>query len=491
MLSPSPLQLPVSQLLAQPGVEPVSKSVSIAIENGLVTSITPQPNSPHQTANQQGLLALPPLVNAHDHGRGLATFTYGAFDQALELWLPALKLKPELSVYTLTALELARLSRSGVGAAVHCHTPAGGNLEDEAVDVAQAARDVGIRLALAVPMRDRNSLVYGDSERLLALLPPDKQEQVRATWEPPTLSPQAQVAQVEVIAAACEQANNDLITVQYCPWAPQWCSHELLEAIAIASATSGRRIHTHLLETQYQREWADVHYPQGLVQYLDEIGFLSPRLTIAHGVWLRPDEMELLAERGVRVSVNTSSNLRLRSGIAPYRAMRDAGMAIAFGLDGMAINDNADAFAEQRLSYHLYSQSGIEAALTPAEVFAAHRQGFTVVTNRPGGVIKPGEPADILLVNYEAMIEDVVPDLCSVEQILLMRGGQQYVDALWVAGRQIVDKGKVLGVNEPDLRQAIQEQMRSQAQKVYSLQPLVNSYQQALRQFYTSGMHQC
>lgn len=468
---------------------------TIALNHGVIEAIAPMANPSALTTAQSDHLALPPLVNAHDHGRSLAPFTYGAFDQALELWLPALKLQPTLSVYTATALALAGMARSGVGAAVHCHVGAGGDLLAESVQVAQAARDVGIRLALAVPMRDRHSLVYGDAERLLALLSPEDRQQVRAVWEASPPSAQAQVDRVHAIAAACELAepdalSGDLINVQYCPWGPQWCSHELLEAIATASATTGRRIHTHFLETRYQREWADAHYPQGLVQYLDEIGFLSPRLTIAHGVWLRPAEMELLAERGVIVSINTSSNLRLRSGIAPYQAMRDAGMAIAFGLDGMAINNKDDAFEELRLNYHLHCQPGMDGNLTPSEVLATQTHGFTAVTNRSGGVIEPGQAADILVVNYGAMIQDVVPDIGSLELMLLMRGAVDYVESLWIAGRQVVDRGKVLGVDVPTLQAEVQAAVRSQAHKVYSLQPLVQRYQQALRQFYGHGMHQ-
>ncbi|MEM9162869.1 MAG: amidohydrolase family protein, partial [Cyanobacteria bacterium P01_F01_bin.4] len=282
---------PVSRLLACPGALPASGPASITVKAGLIEAITPDKLAP--TAVQNGLLAMPALANAHDHGRGLDAFGYGALDQALELWLPALKLKPKLSMYALTALELARLARSGVGSVVHCHNTAGGDLLTEAQAVCQAARDVGVRLALALPMRNRNALVYGDPQRLLALLPPADRERVSQTWDPPTLTPQAQVERVHAIAEACE---DDLVQVQYCPWGPQWCSNELLEAIAAASAETGRRIHTHLFETRYQREWADAQYPQGLLQYLDDIGFLSPRLTVAHGVWLRPDELALLAE---------------------------------------------------------------------------------------------------------------------------------------------------------------------------------------------------
>ena len=105
-----------------------------------------------------------------------------------------------------------------------------------------------------------------------------------------------------------------MVDVHYGPIGPQWCSNALIEAVAEASARSGRRIHMHLLESARQRLWLDRRFPQGVVRYLDEIGFLSPRLAVAHGVQLREDELELLAERGVRVVSNPSANLRLRSG---------------------------------------------------------------------------------------------------------------------------------------------------------------------------------
>ncbi|MEM9907356.1 MAG: amidohydrolase family protein [Cyanobacteria bacterium P01_D01_bin.44] len=486
MTPPPTIQtLKVGQLLSCPGELPATGPTSITVKNGLIEAITPIDAA--LTEEQHGQLAMPALANAHDHGRGLDAFGYGALDQALELWLPALKLKPKLSMYALTALELARVARSGVGAAVHCHNTAGGDLLSETQAVCQAARDVGVRLALAVPMRDHNALVYGDPQRLLALLPAADRERVRATWDPPTLTPQAQIERVHAIADECE---GGLVQVQYCPWGPQWCSNELLEAIAAASAETGRRIHTHLFETRYQREWADAQYPQGLLQYLDDIGLLSPRLTVAHGVWLSSDDLALLAERGVILSVNTSSNLRLRSGIAAYRAMRDAGVAVAFGLDGMSLNNNADAFEELRLNYNIHAKPGVHSEITPAEMFAAHRHGVTAVTNQPGGLLRPGEPADFTLLNYAAMTQDVIPDACSVAEVVLARGSHQYVEGLWVAGQPVVEKGQVLGVDEAAIKAEVQGILKSQAQHVYSLQPLVNSYQQALQQFYAEGLHQ-
>lgn len=486
---PTASVLNVGQILDFSGAHSTTRPVSIRFIRDLIEAIAyvPEQDVARLTEVQRGLLALPALVNAHDHGRGLASFTFGALDQALELWLPALKLKPPLSVYSLSALALAKMARGGVGAVVHCHNPSGGDLLAESLAVCQAARDVGIRLALALPLCDRNFLAYGNPQRLLELIPENNREQVLKTWNPPTLSPQEQVDLVHQIAAECE---GDLIHVQYCPRGPQWCSDELLEEIATASANTERRIHTHLFETKYQREWADAHYPQGLLNYLDDIGFLSPQLTLAHGAWLRPDELDLLAERGVIISVNTSSNLRLRSGLAPYQAMLQAGVLTAFGLDGMSLNDNEDAFEELRLNYHIHSKPGIESGLIPTDMFVSHRNGVTAVTNNPnGGLLKPGEPADIVLLDYDAMTQDMVPDVCSVAETVLLRGANRFVKSLWVAGRQIVDEGQVLGVDEVALQAEVQAMLRAQSGHVYSLQPLVSQYQQALRQFYHEGRH--
>ncbi len=470
----------VGLLLACPGEQPILGPSEITFAKGVIQNISSCP------AQNNPLLALPALVNAHDHGRGLASFTYGARDQPLELWLPALKLKPSLSVYSLTALALAKMARSGIGSVVHCHNPNGGDLLTEVEAVCQAARDVGMRLALAVPLNDRNALAYGDPQRLLSLVDPADRDHVQQIWNPPTLSPADQLKRVETIAQQCE---GGLVYVQYCPRGPQWCSDEMLEAIAVASAATGRRIHTHLLETRYQREWADTQYPQGLIRYLDEIGFLSPRLTVAHGVWLRPDELALLAERGVIISVNTSSNLRLRSGIAPLAKMQAAGVAIAFGLDGMSLNDDADAFREIRLSYHLHATQ--QANLAPIDLLAAQRQGAKAVTNRNDiGSLQPGQAADMVLLNYEALSCDVVPQVADPSELILARASNQYVEALWVNGRLIVEHGKVLGVDEPMIATELRSLLKAQAQHVYSLQPLVQRYQQALTQFYTKDWHQ-
>ena len=122
-----------------------------------------------------------------------------------------------------------------------------------------------------------------------------------------------------------------------------------------SSTCSNRRIHTHLLETATQRRWGDAQYRDGLVRHLDALGLLSPRFTGAHGVWLDAADCRLMAERGSSIAINTSSNLRLRSGIAPVADYIRAGMKLALGVDSSSVDDDDDAFREMRVTHWLHS----------------------------------------------------------------------------------------------------------------------------------------
>ncbi|MDW8445001.1 MAG: amidohydrolase family protein [Acetobacteraceae bacterium] len=174
---------------------------------------------------------------------------------------------------------------------------------------------------------------------------------------------------IALVDAVADRITDDMVSVQYGPAGPQWCSDALLAAIAEASARTGRRIHMHLLETRYQRDWADRTYPEagGIVAHLERLGLLSPRLTLAHCVWARPDELERIAASGATIAVNTSSNLGLRSGIAPVAEMLRRGCRIALGIDGMAFDEDDDGLREMRLLWALHRGWGFDETIPRAQ----------------------------------------------------------------------------------------------------------------------------
>ena len=126
-------------------------------------------------------LAMPALVNAHDHGRAVRTSSIGADAKPLESWLHYFALFPSVDPYLAAALTFANSALGGTGTVMMHYTRAQGltDLPTEVAEVARAARDVGVRAGFAVSMKDRNPLVYGGSEALLAALPAEVRSEIQ------------------------------------------------------------------------------------------------------------------------------------------------------------------------------------------------------------------------------------------------------------------------------------------------------------------------
>jgi 5-methylthioadenosine/S-adenosylhomocysteine deaminase len=446
-------QLLSGRVLTHPGHRPSAKA-TVTISGDKIAAVDAAGSSAGDD-----LLIMPALADAHDHGRGLSSLAYGVQDQPLELWLPLLGREPLVDPYHRAAVAFGRLARSGVAAINHCHNPQRlPALVDEAKAVARAAHDVGVRVAFAVPLRDRNHLALGDTAPLAAALGPSDFQALDDRIV--RVGIDEQLARVDEIAAF----EHPLFGVQYGLVGVQWCSDALMERVAAASTASGRRIHMHLLETQRQRQWTDANYPGGVVRRLDEIGLLSERLTVAHGVWLRRDECELLAERGVTVSVNTSSNLRLRSGIAPVALFQAARLSWAIGLDGMAVDEDADALREMRLVWCHQQGTGLKGALSRRELCdAMFVNGRRTITPAAGGAIEPGLAADLVVLDRPQLTADALAEDVDELDFLLTRGRKDHVRGLIVAGRTIVEDGVVRSV---DLG-AIESELWAQARKAW------------------------
>ena len=406
-------------------------------------------------------LAMPALVNAHDHGRAVRTSSIGAGGKPLETWLNYLALFPSVDPYLAAAVSLGNSALGGAGIVMMHYTRAQGftDLPTEVAEVARAARDVGVRVGFAVSMKDRNPIGYGPPEPLLAALTKPAREEIVSRFLRPPKAPKDYIRLVDDVAAAAEGPQ---FNVQYGPNAVQWCSDALLKAIAEASSLSGRRIHMHLLETRYQRGYLDQLYGGDVVKFLDSIGFLSKRLTLAHCVWARPDELELLAERGVTISTNTSSNLRLRSGLAPAAKMLACGCRVAMGIDGGALDDDDDMLRELRLTHLLHLGSGFTPKVSESDMLAvAARTGRLSVTNAAeGGVIEPGEPADLLLLDYDALDDDRLRDDLNPVDLVFARANARHVSELIVAGRTIVRDRRLLGIDLDAARREVTLRMR-------------------------------
>ncbi len=451
----------VEQALLGEGYEP-SGPVEITLLNGCIESIEPSGSS-----QSRRLLAVPALADAHNHARPLSTTSFGCGGKPLESWLPQLATMPSVDAYTAAAASFARsLAGGATSVMVHLTRPMGlMPLPEEACRIAQAAHDVGVSIGFAVSMRDRNPLIYGDHSSLLPALDDNQRCIAERTWLRPSLSVSAQMALVESVAEAVESMPGH-IDVQFGPTGVQWCTDELLSAIAKASALSGRRIHMHLLETVPQRTWADDVYPQGIVAHLSEIGLLSPRLTLAHCVWANSAELTTLAEAGCRIAVNPSSNLHLQSGIAPVPVMLQCGVDVAMGLDGCALDEDDDGLRELRLFNLLNQSHGFSAeAMTPTKALrAACSAGRAGLGLEAGGILAPGMPADVLLLDLSALDRDALMEV-DVRDYLFSRATKSHIVEAYSRGRRVIEEGRVTGVDiatlEAELRASMREGLKA------------------------------
>ncbi|HEY5366064.1 MAG TPA: amidohydrolase family protein, partial [Casimicrobiaceae bacterium] len=279
----------------------------ISVDNDLITAI-----GECKPGNRNPTLVMPALVNAHDHARAVRSSSFGAGGKPLETWLHYMAMLPAVDPYLATAVSLAHSALGGAGTVMVHYTRVQGltDLVTETQQVARAARDVGVRVGFAVALRDINPLVYGPSEPIVNALPLAARAEVERRFLKPPLPITDAMASVEAVASGCDRPE---FNVQYGPTGVQWCSPGLLAAVAEASARTGRRVHMHLLETRYQRDWADKNYPQGIVSYLDTIGLLSPRLTLAHCTWARAGSLRSsrnAARRSPSTRARTSASAR-------------------------------------------------------------------------------------------------------------------------------------------------------------------------------------
>jgi cytosine/adenosine deaminase-related metal-dependent hydrolase len=439
-------------------------NVVLRHDSGIITSIDKAAAPP----SARRTFVIPALVNAHDHARPTAS-SFGAVNMPLESWIIRSAFGTPPDPYLAAASALARSARAGCGSMmIHYTRPSGTMaLVEEAKAIARAADDVGIRIAFALAVRDQNPIVYGDSEPVLSSLSAEDRKTVEELFVKPSMLPRDYIELTDAIASA---TSGPKIDVQLGPAGVQWCSRPLLEAIAENSARTGRRVHMHLLETVYQRAYADAHFPDGVVHYLRDIGLLTKRLTLAHCIHARPDELEIIAESGARIVTNFSSNLHLHSGLAPIAAAHQCGCGIAVGVDGLALDEDDDVIREMRLVQMAHGGLGFKRTWTRPEFFSLAIRNGRAATGAPGaGELVPGATADFVVIDLDRLDRDAIMAVDPLE-LLFARGNASLVRDVVVDGRTIVREGKPTGVDLPAIEQELRGMYRASVRQFGGLQ---------------------
>ncbi|MFP4643756.1 MAG: amidohydrolase family protein [Spirochaetales bacterium] len=438
---------------------------------------------------------LPGLVNAHHHSAGVTSIAQAIPDRALEPWLLSLASGRPADPALETKIAAARQLRSGITRVVDVHQGAGTYEEfHEGVEARlEAYRETGIRAALAVGVAERSFLVAGEDRKFLASLP----DPLRELAERRLPGPEA-ISTEEYFESMRTHFNrwrdHSRVSLWFGPPGPQWVHDETLVRMGEVSSETGMNIQTHLEESVYEKFAGPRMTGRRVVEHLDTLGVLGPRFSCAHGVWLSDTEIELLAARGAAISHNPSSNLRLRSGIAPLNALIAAGVTTGIGLDGTTMNDNDDMWQEMRLALRLHRTPGIDGpAPEPDDIFALattfgaalyggaapggevgsraatanagaawYARGPSSAATIADGAIATGAQADLVLLDITRITRPWVAPEVDPLSLLVYRASASDVDSVFVGGRRVVEDGRVLTMDEPALEAELADELAAQ-----------------------------
>jgi 5-methylthioadenosine/S-adenosylhomocysteine deaminase len=222
---------------------------------------------------------------------------------------------------------------------------------------------------------------------------------------------------------------------------------------AAMSRAYGVGLHTHSNESRFDVEESLKRYGVRPIHALERAGLLDAhRVLLAHCVWLSPDEIALLSERGIGVTHNPVSNMKLASGAAPVEALIAAGIPVALGTDGEKENNNLDLFEEMKTASLLAKFSRLDAAALDAwrickmaTIDGARALGL----EREIGSLEAGKAADLIAVRTDTprMTPLLTGTYLNVHHNLVhaVQGGD--VDLTMVAGAIVVDGGELLSAD--------------------------------------------
>ena len=191
---------------------------------------------------------------------------------------------------------------------------------------------------------------------------------------------------------------------------------------------------------------------------------------MAHGIHARPDEIEMIAASGARIVTNFSSNMHLRSGLAPIAAAHKCGCAIAVGVDGLALDEDDDVLREMRLVQMMHGGLGFQRTWTPHEFLGLAIANGRKATGAPGtGALVSGAPADFVTLDLDRLDRDRIMPVDPID-LLFARGNASLLREVVVDGRVIVSEGRCTGVDLPAIEQELRGIYRANAGKLSGFQ---------------------
>jgi 5-methylthioadenosine/S-adenosylhomocysteine deaminase len=429
-----------------------------------------------------GRLVMPGLVNAHFHSP--VNHLKGSLDSLpLEVFMlyesPALDaaaMSPR-AAYVRTMLGALEMLKNGVTAVqddaffVPAPTP-------QMIDaVMQAYADCGIRATMAL---DQPNVPEIEKLPFLGdMLPPKLKADLAA---PAPMDSAGLLECYDHLIRTWHGAENGRLNAAVSCSAPQRVTPAYFAALDDLSRTYDLPFYIHMLETKLQRVLGYEKFGgRSLIRYVHDLGFLSDRLNIIHAVWIDDADIDLIAAAGSVVAHNPISNLRLGSGVMPFRKLRDKGVPICLGTDEAIADDAINMWLVAKMAglIHNITDSDYERWPKAGEVLDCLIRGGAKAM-RPHvklGCVAPGYQADLIMLDLDTLPFTPLNDL--KRQLVYCETGNS-VRLTMVAGRVVVDDGKVTTVDEPALR----AEARAHSARFAGNQGVVDEAARDLRPYY-------
>ena len=359
-------------------------SADVLLRDGVVVAVGQNLTTEGEVIEASGCVVTPGLVNTHHHlYQNLTRAVPGGQDALLFGWLKTLypiwaRFTPD-HMYVSAQVGLAELALSGCTlSSDHLYMyPNGSRLED----TIHAAEEIGMRF-----QPTRGAMSIGESD---GGLPPDA-----------LVEREAAILEdcIRVIDGFHDPSASSMCRVGIAPCSPFSVSRDLMRDAALLARDKGVMLHTHLAENEEDIAYSLAQFGCRPGQYAQDLGWVGPDVWHAHCVKLDPSEIALFAQTKTGVAHCPCSNCRLGSGIAPLRAMRDAGVPVGLGVDGSASNDAGNLVAEARQAMLLQRVAGGADAMSAREALEIATRGGADILGRPEcGRIEVGARADIAI----------------------------------------------------------------------------------------------
>jgi 5-methylthioadenosine/S-adenosylhomocysteine deaminase len=378
-----------------------------------------------QIIDAKGGLVLPGLINGHTHA-AMSLFRGLADDLPLMEWLnnyifPAEKRLDSDFVFTGTLLACAEMILSGTTTFCDMYL-----FEEE---VARAAKQAGMRSLVGEVLYDFESPNYGPVEKGLRYT-----EDLIQTWE-----------------------GDPLVSIAVEPHTLFTCSPELLSACHELAIKYDVPLIIHVAETRNEVDDLNKRYGKRPIEHLDSLGVLGPHLIAVHCVHLQENEIQLLADKQVKVIHNPESNMKLASGIAPIPDMLAKQVIVGLGTDGCASNNNLDLFAEMDIAAKLHKINTMDTTVMDALTVLrmATIQGAKALDlGDIVGSIELGKKADIIIVDTNK--PHLTPLYNPISHLVYAARGNDVSHSI-INGRLVMEERRLLTLDFSEIVEKVRE----------------------------------